>query len=517
VESELSSLSDYVVVLRRHRRLLAIVTVAGIVAGGLLTLVMPKTYEAEATVLVRPQGVELSRAFDDDTVVDLETASRLARSRTVAERTSQALAAGGIDRSASALVAASSVQPGLSDILDFRVRDGSPAVAAAAATAMAEQYLAFAREQLDRSIAEATADLQQTLVDAEARLAEVDGAIAATTDDAARSVLQSERTLLLAQINEIQRSLVDARSLVRTPGEIVDTAEVPAAPSSPKLLVNLVLGLVLGLVAGVAVAFLRERSSDRLTTESTLSDDFGLRLLGSVPGGRSRLGRAGPPPLLLPGSAGGERYRRILAGMVHAIGGAEGGRVVLLVTPVDPGVTAGVAANLALFAANAGYRVDLVQTDLRYPSLHHYFRLPAAPGAADVLRAHVAYPDVARGFPEVPGLRIVTAGSVNLEASRLVQPRALRHLLDSARLGTDLVLIDSPPMAEVADAVVLADLADAVVLVVDPARSRRREVEVALADLRRGGVEPDGVIVLGGGEGSVRAGFPGRAALRPVA
>jgi receptor protein-tyrosine kinase len=306
--------------------------------------------------------------------------------------------------------------------------------------------------------------------------------------------------------------------LVRTPGELVDAAEVPDGAVSPVLLLNLVVGLALGLVGGVGLAFLRERTSDRLTTESSLTDEFGLRLLGSVPGGRSRLGRAGPPPLLLPGSAGGERYRRILAGLVHSLGGAEGGRVVLLVTPVDPGVNAGVAANLALFAANAGYRVDVVQTDLRYPSLHHYFRLPVAPGAAEVLRAERAYADVARVFSEVPGLRITPAGEVRMDAARLVNPRSLRNLLGAARVGTDLVLVDSPPMTEVADAMVLAELADAVVLVVDPSRSRRREIELALLDLRRGGVEPDGVILLGGGsEGGVRPGSPAKADLRPVA
>lgn len=502
MESELASLSDYVVVLRRHRRLIAALALIGVAVGVVATYVLPKTYEGQATILLRPQGVSLERAFDDDTLVDLETAGQLVVSRAVATRVSERLAGEGVERSPDVIAARVGVTQGESDLLKITARDGTPEVAAATATAAAEEYLAFAREQLELSIAEATAQLEEAQAAATEQLGRIEATLATSQDDpAARSALENERVLLLAQLTEIQRSLVDAKGLVITPGRIIDDAEVPSSPVSPVLWLDVVLGLAVGLLAGVAIAFVRERASDRLTTESTLSEEFGLRLLGSVPGGRQRLGRTSPPPLVLPGSTGGERYRRALSGVVHAAGGVEEGRVVLLVSPVDPGVAGGVAANLAIFAASAGYRVDLLETDLRYPSVHHYFRLPPAPGSADVLRGDRSFIEVARSFTEVPGLRVTPVGNVNLDAARLVQPRGLRTLVEAAKSGSELVLLDSPPLLEVADALVLAELADCVVMVVDPARSRRREVELALADLRRGGVEPDGVILLGGTEG----------------
>src|SRR5690606_3213757 len=123
-------------------------------------------------------------------------------------------------------------------------------------------------EQLELSIAEATAQLEEAQAAATEQLGRIEATLATSQDDpAARSALENERVLLLAQLTEIQRSLVDAKGLVITPGRIIDDAEVPSSPVSPVLWLDVVLGLAVGLLAGVAIAFVRERASDRLTTE----------------------------------------------------------------------------------------------------------------------------------------------------------------------------------------------------------------------------------------------------------
>jgi capsular exopolysaccharide synthesis family protein len=170
---------------------------------------------------------------------------------------------------------------------------------------------------------------------------------------------------------------------------------------------------------------------------------------------------------------------------------------VLLVARSDdsPGGS-GVAAGLAVAAARAGRRTLVVGADLRAPRLHRWFGLPIEPGLSDVLTGTEPLGAVLRRPAGVDELMVLTAGSAGVEPSAVLRSQSVGRLVSLARDQFDLVLFESPPVLQVADAVEMARVCEAAVLVVDPDRAVRTRVAAAGDQLRRVGIEVLGSVLL---------------------
>lgn len=468
-------LRDYLAGIWR-RRLVVGITVFVVVALALIgSFLITPTYRAEARVQVTQQSA--ADQFDPnpgllDSQRFLENQRDFVESDRVQEAAAEAL---GVDADVSVLIEDSA------DTLVFVGEADDADNAATAANTYAEVYIAQVQAAEVEGLEEAAAQIADAIASIDEQVAGIDGQIA--TIDAAggepaaeRTSLLDQKTVLLEQKTELQtdQSQLQLRQNLATDGPAVlsQLAEPPDSPASPDVVRNGLVALVAGLVLGIAIAFVLDLLDSSIRGREQLEASTGLPVLGQLPA-------AGPDDEGTGAATATTEAVRSLRTSVQLLVLDRGVRRVLL-APVRSGDDAAdAAAELAASLAAAGQRVLLVDADLRAPSLHRRFALPAAPGLTDVLAGDDAA-DRVRAVDHVPGLSLLPAGDPVDDATRVLGLDRAREAF--GRLGEehDVVLVLGPALLPLADARILGRLVDAVVLVVAQGRDRGRDVRTAL-------------------------------------
>jgi capsular exopolysaccharide synthesis family protein len=178
--------------------------------------------------------------------------------------------------------------------------------------------------------------------------------------------------------------------------------------------------------------------------------------------------RSGTPTALVtetaPKSAAAEAYRTLRTNIQFA--GLDRPCKTIVITSAAPaeGKTT-TAANFAAVCAQSGSRVLLVDGDLRKPTLHKIFGIDNQRGLTTTMIEGKSLADVA--IPtRVPNLSIVVSGPLPPNQAELTASRRMHDLLEAATRVFDLIVIDTPPVLSVSDAVALAAQTDGVILVV---------------------------------------------------
>jgi tyrosine-protein kinase Etk/Wzc len=167
---------------------------------------------------------------------------------------------------------------------------------------------------------------------------------------------------------------------------------------------------------------------------------------------------------------------------------------ILLVTGPTPGTGKSfIAANLAILQAQSGKRVALVDCDLRRGRLGERFGLRKVPGVIDLLDGTIGL-DAALRDSDFNGLKLVTAGSRALNAAQSIWTPRLREMLDTLAADFDLVIVDSPPVLAVSDAIMLSGVAGATLLVLRADTQSAREILETRKRLDRAGANLVGAL-----------------------
>jgi chain length determinant protein tyrosine kinase EpsG len=194
-----------------------------------------------------------------------------------------------------------------------------------------------------------------------------------------------------------------------------------------------------------------------------------------------------------PQGAYGEALRGVVGRL--ASGWMRGGRNCLAVTSAESGEgRSHLAANLAAGFAQAGWTTLLIDADLRRPSQHRIFDCSQHPGLSRLLCGFVPS-DVVRRVPFLNGLSLVTAGPVPPNPSELLGRNELALFLDQAREYYDLVILDTPPGARLADAELVATAAGSALVLVRRNRSRLGRAQGLAARLTANGVQIAGTLM----------------------
>jgi len=258
---------------------------------------------------------------------------------------------------------------------------------------------------------------------------------------------------------------------------VVDRAEVPKGPISPGGRRTWLLAIAIGLVLSVGVAYGLDYMNDTIKTPEDIARRLKLPLLGLVPSVRGD-----KHPVLASSHVPqdfGESFRALRTALVSAYG--SDGTKTLLVTSAQPleGKTT-TAANLAMALAYGGARVLLVDADMRRPGLHRPLRLTNERGLSQVLTGQARVRDVIQRTVD-PNLLAITAGHTPPNPSELLQSERMKTLLTNLSHGPfDWIVVDTPPVLAVTDAVILAPLVSGVTFVVGAEMTRRRLAERAL-------------------------------------
>lgn len=284
-----------------------------------------------------------------------------------------------------------------------------------------------------------------------------------------------------SEIDQLESTLPGGQPAIQV--SIIDPAVAPSSPVSPVPARNMALALVLGLLFGGGLAFLVEYLDQTVKTRQDL-ERLGLPALGGIPA----LDTSGEEIHLERDSqgAGGEAFRKLRTS-IGFLGVESPVKVMLLTSTVAQEGKTTVALNLASAYALGGFRTLLVEADLRRPSLHRVFGMHGTRGLTTVIVGSVSLDD-AIVHTETRNLSILLAGAIPPNPVELLGSEQLLDVLAQLRLMYDVVVIDSPPLAPVADPATLAGRCDGVVLVARAGKTdRRRLVESARIVERAGG------------------------------
>jgi len=186
--------------------------------------------------------------------------------------------------------------------------------------------------------------------------------------------------------------------------------------------------------------------------------------------------------------------RPVLASLAAATDRTATHRV-LFVSPTGNAGTSTVAASTAVMMARyIGAPTTLIEADIYGPSIHNYLNLAAEPGLLDVLDG-TAHLDEAVRSTQFGDLSVLTGGGARRATTGELASPAAREVLDALGSRRGLVVIDSPPVLEHADASIPIAKADVVYLVIRAAVTRKQDARRALDVLEASGADVRGVVL----------------------
>ena len=270
-------------------------------------------------------------------------------------------------------------------------------------------------------------------------------------------------------------------------------ALLPTAPVSPRTPIYLALGLLAGLALGISAAVLRDTLDTRLREDGDPGEALGLPVLGRIANDPQAKRR----PLVVPNdphSPRAEAYRRLRSNL----GGLTAHRPLTSFVVSSPREGEGktvVAANLAVAYAQAGYRVVLVDAELRRPRLAALFGLSQARGLSDALRGNRSVDEALQSWQPGLQLELLASGDEPPNPSELLGSQRFASLMEELQGRSDIVILDAPPLLPVIDAAVVARRTSGLLLVARVGETDVGELETAAQSVRAVGADVLGIVV----------------------
>ncbi len=306
---------------------------------------------------------------------------------------------------------------------------------------------------------------------------------------------------------------------------VVDPAVPPISPVAPRILLNLSIATLVGLTFGAGLAFLQEHLDNTLKTQADVESFLHVPALALIPserslppkknGGRKFLPNMRAAPRQIAHGVAGERVKgngwiRVDSGTVDHSALSEAFRnlrtSVLLSTATHPprslvvlsaepgeGKTT-ICSNLAISLAQLGKQVLLVEGDMRRPCLHSFFHLPGESGLVNCLAGDAEWRELVRPTG-LQGLDCLFCGPVPPNPTELLSGDRMGALVDEALADYSFVLIDAPPLLNVADGRILSTIAEGTILVARSGATPREFVQRAQLCLSDVGAHLIGVVL----------------------
>jgi capsular exopolysaccharide synthesis family protein len=280
--------------------------------------------------------------------------------------------------------------------------------------------------------------------------------------------------------------------------EEIEKADTPRAESDKRLKMAAMGGGGAFALVLLAIAWL-EHQARRIDSVDEVAGGLGLRVMGSLPPrdrptGRRRLRLAAPqttrPDQVLIESIDAARTHLLHEMRHHAI------RSLMVTSAMGGEGKTSLACHLAASIARSGRNTLLIDSDLRKPSLHDLFDQPLAPGFSELLRGQAQIEDVIRPGP-AEGLWMITAGQWDRKAVEALSRDEARALIDRLTDRFDFVVVDTPPVLLVADALLVGQHLDAALCSILRGVSRTPRVRAANERLLTLGIHVLGAVVSG--------------------
>ncbi len=277
----------------------------------------------------------------------------------------------------------------------------------------------------------------------------------------------------------------------------INEAAVPIFPVAPRKDLIVLMAFMASLALGVALAVMVELSDSGFRSVHQLEQQTGVAALGMVPYQSTGRLRRGTKPWLnvvdKPNSAYSEALRTIRTGI--ALSSADHPQRTVVVTSSVPGEgKTTTALSLAAASAASGARTLIIDCDMRQPSLHKNLGVENEVGLAEFLSGQRDLEELVQVEPKT-GLYYVLAGKRPPSPTDLLGSLRMRRLLQQLADAFDLVVLDSPPVLAVSDALLLVRQADTTIFVVRWEKTRRDVATTGIKMVYEAGARLSGIVL----------------------
>ena len=371
-------------------------------------------------------------------------------------------------------------------------------------------------QQVELQMAEVE-HLQGELEQTRQQLAAIDNQLATVTDEGQSEALREQRAQLTTQVIQLSNNIALFQNNITTLQrrvnslDIVERAQLSGPSRQTSTVMQLVLGALVGLALAAGAVLAIEYLDDSVRTPEEATQTLALPMLAAI----SRFGKPRDPysqRLITyhdPGSHVSEEYRTLRTNLLFSSNGASDKGIYIITSPGPSEGKSVTTANLAVTIAMAGWRVLLIDADLRRPKIHDIFGLDNSLGLSTLLSADPSEilnhsRDGARSLAEclqdtdIPGLRVITSGYLPLNPTEVLGSVSMQRWFQEFRSSTnvDIVLFDSPPALVVADSAVLASAIEVpVVMVLEAGRTRRGAALRTKEQFKQLGIDISGLVL----------------------
>lgn len=502
-------LRQYVALFRQWWWLVVLVMALAGGAAYVVSSQMTPIYRASTTLLINQ--APSSQVTDYTTII---TSERIARTyaemltkRPVLEQTLKRM---GIEMPLdefSKMITVSPVRD--TQLLTVDVTGPNPHLDAALANALVVTFSEQVDETQSTRFASTLQSLKSQIDDMELQMSQTQKSIDASLDPAERERLESRldqykqihSNLLMSYENVRMTQAQSSSTLVQ-----IESAVVPSDPISPKTMQNTLLAAVVGAMLAVGGIFAFDALDDTIKTPEEVTRRLKLPVMGAI----ERFDEPENGGLVTreqPRSPVAESFRALRTNVQYASVDRPL-RTLLVTSPAPSEGKTTVISNLAAVMAQGGRQVTLVDADLHRPRMHTVFQVRQRPGLStlfiDEVKLHL---NGSRQPSGIERLGVMASGELPPNPSELLGSNKMRLILNTLLEQCERVLIDTPPVLSVTDAVVLAPLVDGVLVVARPGQTKMAALKTAIEQLRYVGGNVVGVVLNGIDYRSARYGY----------
>lgn len=428
-------LRDYLDVIRKRWGYIAAVTILAVAAAAIMSLSMTAVYVGTAQIYVSVQGGSTTGDLAQGSTYARQQVSSYARLATSEAVLGPVIDTMALDTRADRLAESITAEsPAGTSLIEITASNPSPALSAAIANAVAEEFISV--------------------------------------------------------ITELERPEDGGASSVKL--TLTRQATAPESPAAPNTRLNLALSLLLGLTAGAALAVTREMLDTKVRDEGDVKRVSPASVVGAISFDEDASSR----PLIVqsdPHSPRAEAFRRLRTNVQFLkIGDRPNSIIVTSSVPGEGKSTTTI--NLAIALADSGTRVVLVDADLRRPAVAKYMGLEGGVGLTTVLIGKATVADVVQPWGN-GYLHVLPSGQIPPNPSELLGSAAMAELLKQLTDQYDVVLVDTPPLLPVTDAAVLSKLTGGALVVVGAGTVHRHQLQESLGALETVGARVLGLVL----------------------
>ncbi|MCE7066585.1 tyrosine-protein kinase family protein [Dyadobacter sp. CY326] len=256
--------------------------------------------------------------------------------------------------------------------------------------------------------------------------------------------------------------------------QIIDQAYSGPAKNSKRALA-FAAALILGLGLPAGLIYVRNMMSSKIMTREDITDTLKTPILLELPYDQAK-------STIVIGqniqTAVSEQFRALRIKLYHLFAKKEYGRVTLVTSSVPGEGKSFVSSNLSVALAYSGRKTIVLELDMRKPKIAEVFGLPKSHlGISEFLNGHIALNEIIQQSTVEPSLHFITSGQIVDNPSELLEKKALSELIESLRVMYDDIIIDSPPIHLVPDAMILSRVSDLTLYMIRQGFTQKSELD----------------------------------------